>query len=195
MSLTRNGPPRFGVARGCFSSCEELLFYRTLPSTRRRFLSSSSKSVTRVSVVSINAAMLAALVNAVRTTFNGSIIPRLEHIDVLGGVRVVTRVRRLVGHLVGHDRAVDAAVVGDLTDGGRQGAGAQCPRRFSRRRGRSSEPFRPPRRNAAGRRRRRAKHLLRPQRGWRAGRPRRGPSSASSRSRSPLRRKRRPRRR
>ena len=51
--------------------------YLTAPSTTL-FLSSFSKSVTSVSVVNSSPAMLAAFCKAVRTTFNGSIMPALN---------------------------------------------------------------------------------------------------------------------
>jgi hypothetical protein len=51
--------------------------YRTAPSTCR-FLSSSFRSVTSVSVVSISPAMLAAFSSAQRTTLVGSMMPALN---------------------------------------------------------------------------------------------------------------------
>src|SRR5687767_1016431 len=55
-----------------YRNATEGIPYRTAPSTGRLFLSSLSKFVTRASVVSSRAAMLAALLRAVRTTFTGS---------------------------------------------------------------------------------------------------------------------------
>src|SRR5688572_627523 len=52
-------------------------YYRTAPSTERLALSSLSKLVTRASVVSRRAAILAALERAVRTTLTGSMMPAL----------------------------------------------------------------------------------------------------------------------
>jgi hypothetical protein len=106
------------------------------------------------------------------------------------GQGVVAEVDALaVLDLAGDDRAVEAAVGGDLLDGARPRRGGRCRRRNA---SSPSSLLAELVEDLAGakdaRRRRRGGCPPRPPRGTRAGRPRRGPSSPSSRPRWPRRR-------
>ena len=143
----------------------------------------STWSPTMASVVIIRPPTEAAFCSAQRTTLVGSMIPALTRsLNVAGlGVEAVV-VLVLFQRLAGNDRAVFAAVGGDLAQRGQGGLADDLDPdalvvvvRPSASAGSA--------RRAPGRRRRRERCLPRPPLGWRAGRHRRGPYAPSLRSR------------
>ena len=95
----------------------------------------SGMSATRDSVVSTVAATEAAFCSALRVTLVGSMMPRLNHIDVLVVQRVIA-VARLLGalDLLDDDGAFHARVGRDLANRLFQRAQDDAARRSSRRR-------------------------------------------------------------
>ena len=74
-------------------------------------------SATMASVVIMRPAIEAASCSATRTTFAGSTMPALEHVDILLGLGVKAEGLGLVGQdIADDDRALHARILGDLAD-------------------------------------------------------------------------------